>query len=341
MNASLNCPACLNPQQLAPETWSSETWDARQCRQCGHVQISYREIRQDTGDLHDEYDQGAYTKSLLATRRRQAQLILLRLGLPQGESSNISTSPRLAIDYGAGLGVMTAALLQSKAYAKVIALDTSEKSLKLTQNLGAIALLAPSKFPQSLAEVIQTQGDFKIEGFDRIDLFALDLIEHFETEDWARDLRIMMKGLGSGQIILKFPNAHGFFHGFAMAAARLGWSMPFHRLALADSSFPHRHMFTPQSIQHIADRLGANLSFETTDLDFEPESFFDRLWSARSSKSLQEPSSESNSLLGSLRQIANQAMRFLTPLISALLQGDSIIVGLRWGASGDTPDSKR
>ncbi|HRK08908.1 MAG TPA: class I SAM-dependent methyltransferase [Pseudobdellovibrionaceae bacterium] len=338
MKVESQCPACLSTSQGRPETWSGQNWQAQQCRECGHVCIHYSQLRAESGDLHDEYDQGAYTKSLKATRRRQAELILEMLKEARSEQE------RVAVDYGAGLGVMTAALLVSKRYRRVIALDTSPKSQALTRELGAVSLPAPLVFPTPLIEILREH--LPEDPSQGLDVFALDLIEHFESSDWTRDLHLLLKGLGrgsnaarmAGRLILKFPNANGFFHGFAIAAARLGWSLPFHRLALAESSFPHRHIFTPKSIQCVADRADIRVERIESDLDFEPESFFDRLWSGRPSSSTV---TTTQGLWQSAQQFISQLLRFATPLIKALIPGDSLIVVLRWDASVGRPDSSR
>lgn len=272
---STRCPACgsgsLKKSLVFPGHF------VLKCHICQHRIVKF--TSQDAGpsiaehsDLHQEIESEEFLKSLLTTRKRQASLILSHIA----SLSNLPPNVARVVDFGCGRGVFIEEANSSRTYGsdvEIIGVDNSEIALSIAAKLGAKAFHSTVDYPHTLDPLITGSQNERPSGTD---IFALDVIEHFESGDIASDLRHLTAFRDLRLFVVKVPVSNGILHRIGFALARIGIVGPLMGLLLSDSAFPHRHVFSLESLQTAAERAGFTLVSRIDDEDFEFEQLGDR-----------------------------------------------------------------
>ncbi len=255
------CPVCGSPQ-LSRSFWtrSLTVW---RCPVCHHRIADHSNPAPSAADYHEQYDQGGFLSSLATTRRRQAAAIveLIRRHLAAGDA---------LLDFGAGRGWFLEACRNAR-FRSLAGADTSELALRsLRERQFAAVALSPTGTDN--AEVLQ-----RLPFRPRI-LTMLDVVEHFRPNQLQEMLGNLLGGLRPELelVVIKVPDAGGFFYRSARMLARAGIAGPIEQLYQVGTDPPHFNYFTHGSMRRLLESLGLTVLEVKGDRDFEPESLGQR-----------------------------------------------------------------
>ena len=255
------CPIC-GSARLAPSIRTARLEVVR-CRLCGHRVATHLAQPQAALDYHDQYDQGGFLASLASTRQRQAVVII---NMIRGRVRE----PDALLDFGAGRGWFLEACREA-GFRSLAGADTSELAVgSLAEQRFAAIALSPNI--TDYAAVFQ-----KLPFRPRI-LTMLDVVEHFPPDQLNEVLGAVLRGLRPELelVVVKVPDANGFFYRGARLLARAGITGPIEQLYQVGTDPPHFSYFTQGSMRRLLESLGLTILDVRGDRDFEPDSLGQR-----------------------------------------------------------------
>lgn len=232
------------------------------CARCGHRVASHRA----RDDRRDYYAQHAdeHMDAIAATRRRQARLLVARIGslLPDADAIlDIGSGPGWFLDECRAAGMKRVA---GADISRIAVTDLAARGLPAVQ-------IAPD--PQTWRE------SFAALSFRPRVLTLLDVIEHFPASDVVRyvEQAVASTGRSLELVVIKVPVSSGLLYVVASILARLGASGPLRQLYQVGTEPPHTNYFSDDSLGLLMRRCGLRTRSEMRDREFEPETFGTRV----------------------------------------------------------------
>jgi len=233
------------------------------CLECGHRTAKHDSTTKNTSDYHLQYEQKNFVESLKQTRVRQANLIYENLRALGGNVDGV-------VDVGCGRGWFLETL-QKRGVRNLAGMENSKLGLSNLESMNI----------SGIETDVALNFDKKQMPFAPRVLCFLDVLEHFAGPSYSILEPFMDTFRDSLEfIVIKVPISNGLLYKIANGLARLGWFGPLLQLYQAGTFPPHYHYFSARSIQILAHKNPLIASTVVGDLDFEPDSFRHRFWSA-------------------------------------------------------------